>query len=71
MDAELKQRLVKMESHLVHIEHLVDQLNEVVTEQSRTLDRLKSQLMRQGQTIESFELERIKDTKSRPPHSAP
>lgn len=62
------QRLEKIEAHLAHLEHQVEQLNEVVIEQGKTVTSLKKQLQRQSQTLESIELDRIKSTNPKPPH---
>ena len=68
MEKEIAARLERIESHLVHLEHLVDQLNQVVTDQGRQLARLQSQQQKISTTIESIELERIKGTNAKPPH---
>ena len=68
MDKELAERLEKMESHLAHLEHQFDQLNQVVLEQSRHFARVVAAQQKVSQTIESIELQRIKDTNPRPPH---
>ena len=68
MDKELAQRLEKLESHLAHLEHLYDQLNQVVLEQSRQLTKLQTHQQKISQTVESIELERIKSTNTKPPH---
>lgn len=68
MDNETAARLEKLESHLAHLEHLVDQLNQVVTDQSRQFARLQTQQQRLSATLETIELERVKATNSKPPH---
>src|SRR5262245_60649096 len=65
MDRELSERLKKVESNLAHLEHLYDQLNQVVLEQTRVLSKLVAQQQRISQ---AFELERIKATQQKPPH---
>jgi len=60
--------LKKLESHIAHLEHQVEQLNEVVIEQGKVVDRLKKEVQRQTKTMETLELERIKDTNAKPPH---
>ncbi len=66
---ETIQRIERLEAHVAHLEHQVDQLNEVLVEQGRTMDQLKKQVQRQAVTLESIELERIKATNPKPPHS--
>ena len=68
MDKELAEWLEKIESHLAHLEHLFDQLNQVVLEQGRGLARLQAQQKKISQTVETIELERIKTTNPKPPH---
>ena len=68
MDRELSERLEKVESNLAHLEHLYDQLNQVVLEQTRTLSKMAAQQQRISQTVETIELERIKATQQKPPH---
>jgi uncharacterized coiled-coil protein SlyX len=68
MENELARRLEKMESSLAHLEHQYDQLNQVVLEQSKQLSKLQALQQKVSQTVENIELERIKDTNSKPPH---
>jgi uncharacterized coiled-coil protein SlyX len=68
MEQELAERLDKVESHLAHLEHQYDQLNQVVLEQARQLAKLQAWQQRVSETVESLELERIKATNPRPPH---
>lgn len=68
MNDEVAARFERLESHIAHLEHLTEQLNGVVTDQSRQLDHLKKLLQRQAETIETIELERIKSTNPKPPH---
>jgi uncharacterized coiled-coil protein SlyX len=58
----------KIEAHLAHVERQVEQLNEVVVEQSKEIDRLKLQLRRVSETMETMEVDRIKSTNAKPPH---
>ena len=68
MDQDLAERLTRIESHFAHLEHLYEQLNQVVLEQGRQLTKLTSQQSRISETVESIERERIKETNPRPPH---
>jgi uncharacterized coiled-coil protein SlyX len=68
MDKELAERLEKIESHVAHLEHLYEQLNQVVLEQGRELTRMQAQQQRISRTVETMELERIKSTNQKPPH---
>ena len=68
MEKELAERLNKIETHLAHLEHLFDQLNQVVLEQGRSIGKMQSQQQKITQTVETIELDRIKSTNSKPPH---
>jgi SlyX protein len=68
MADEISQRIEKLESHVVHLEHQVDQLNDVVTGQNKLLERLKREVQRQSSAMETMELERIKANNAKPPH---
>ncbi len=68
MDKEIGERLEKVETNLAHLEHLYDQLNQVVLEQARLLARLQAGHQQVSHTVESMELERIKGTNPKPPH---
>ena len=48
MNDEILQRLGRIESHVAHLEHQVEQLNGVIIEQGRMVEHLKKQLQRQS-----------------------
>jgi SlyX protein len=68
MADENSRRTEKIESNLAHLEHQVEQLNGVVIEQGKLLERLKKEVQRQSRAMESLELERIKGNNAKPPH---
>jgi uncharacterized coiled-coil protein SlyX len=68
MNDELSQRLERVEAHSAHLERQVEQLNEVVIEQGKLVDRLKKEVQRQSAAMETLELERMKATNPKPPH---
>jgi uncharacterized coiled-coil protein SlyX len=68
MNDELSQRLERVEAHSAHLERQVEQLNEVVIEQGKLVDRLKKEVQRQSAAMETLELERKKATNPKPPH---
>ena len=68
MNDELAQRLEKVESHLAHLEHQVDQLNDVLIEQGGLVERLKKEVQRQSALLRTQELDRIKANNPKPPH---
>ena len=68
MNEELSTRLGKIESHLAHLEHQVEQMNSVIMAQDKLLERLKKEVQRQSSNMETLELERIKSNNPKPPH---
>jgi SlyX protein len=68
MQEENSQRIYKLESHLAHLEHQVEQLNGVVIEQGKLLDRLKKETQRQSGIMQTLDLERMKSNVQKPPH---
>jgi SlyX protein len=68
MTDETSQRFEKLEAHVAHLERQVEELNEVIIEQGKLVDRLKKEVQRQSATMETMELERIKSNITKPPH---
>ena len=68
MNDETSQRLERIEANLAHLEHQVEQLNEVIIGQGKELESLKKLVLRQAATMESLEMDRIKATNPKPPH---
>jgi uncharacterized coiled-coil protein SlyX len=68
MADETSRRVEKIEAHVAHLEHQVEQLNDVVTRQDKLLERLKKEVQRQSSAMQTFELDRIKANNSKPPH---
>lgn len=68
MSDETNQRFEKLEMNIAHLEHQVEQLNEVLIDQSKLVERLKKEVQRQSATMETMELERIKANNPKPPH---
>lgn len=68
MNDETSQRFEKLEAHIAHLERQVEELNEVLVDQSKLVERLKKEVQRQSATMETMELERIKANNSKPPH---
>jgi uncharacterized coiled-coil protein SlyX len=69
--AELEQRLARVEAALAHVEKQADELNTVVIEQGRLLARIQKRLEQLGETLESQELDRARNTQQKPPHWMP
>ena len=68
MNDEPSQRLEKIEANFTHLEHQVEQLNQVIIEQGKVVEMLRRHAQKQSQALESIEMERIKATNARPPH---
>jgi uncharacterized coiled-coil protein SlyX len=66
--AELSERITRLESHIAHVEHQVEQLNEVVIVQGKTIDRLLKQVQLQSRALQTFQLEQTKANNPKPPH---
>jgi uncharacterized coiled-coil protein SlyX len=71
MNDDISNRLEKIESHVAHLERQVEQLNEVVIEQAKMIERLKKEVQRQSSTMKTFELDQIKSNNPKPPHYGP
>lgn len=61
-------RIDRLESSLAHLEHQVEQLNGVIIEQGKLLERLKKEVQRQSTAMQTMELERVKANIQKPPH---
>jgi uncharacterized coiled-coil protein SlyX len=68
MNEETSARLGKIESNLAHLEHQFEELNGVIIEQGKLLERLKKEVLRQSTAMETIEMERIKSNNTKPPH---
>ena len=68
MSDEITQRFEKLEAHIAHLERQVEQLNEVIIEQGKLVERLKKEVQRNTTAMETMELERIKSNITKPPH---
>ena len=61
-------RMEKLESNLAHLEHQVEEMNCVLIDQGKLLDRLKKEVQRQNTAMQTLELERIQSNNQKPPH---
>ena len=68
MSDETSQRLERIEANVAHLEHQVEQLNGVIIEQGKLVERLKREVQKQSTLLEAQELERIKSNNPKPPH---
>jgi len=60
-------QIQKLETSLAHLEYQVEQLNSVVIEQGKLLERLKKEVQRESRTMENIELQALKDNNQKPP----
>ncbi len=68
MNDEFSARLSQIESHVTHLEHQVEQMNTVIIEQGKLLERMKKEVQRTSGAMETLEMERIKANNAKPPH---
>ena len=68
MNDEIFERLQRLETHVAQLEHQTDQLNDVIIQQGKAIDRLKKEVQRQSTLLQGVELERIKSNNPKPPH---
>ena len=68
MADEHSRRTDKIESHVAHLEHQLEQINGVVIEQGKILERLRKEVQRQSAAMQTMELDRIKMNQQKPPH---
>ena len=68
MNNEISERFARLESHIAHLEHQVEELNGVVIEQAKLIERMRKQVQLHARTLETSEIERVKDTNPKPPH---
>ncbi|TWU43049.1 hypothetical protein Q31b_20840 [Novipirellula aureliae] len=70
-DSNVDDRLINFEMHIAHLQRVVDQLNEVVTEQAKRQDRMQNTINQLQNKIKEMKVE--KETSSdpldeKPPH---
>lgn len=68
MADENSRHIDKLEANLAHLEHQVEQLNGVIIEQGKLLERLKKEVQRQSTAMQTMEMERVKANIQKPPH---
>jgi uncharacterized coiled-coil protein SlyX len=68
MSDDTQARFSKLESHLAHLERQVEELNGVIIEQGKVIDRLRKQVNLHSQTLETSLLDQMKANNPRPPH---
>lgn len=68
MNKEISERFARLESHIAHLEHQVEELNGVVIEQAKLIGRMCKQVQLHARTLETSEIEQVKANNPRPPH---
>jgi uncharacterized coiled-coil protein SlyX len=68
MNDDTPARLGQIESHIAHLERQVEELNDVIIEQGKLLERMKKEVQKQSSAMQTMELERIKGNVQKPPH---
>jgi uncharacterized coiled-coil protein SlyX len=68
MNEEISERFSRLESHIAHLEQQVEELNGVVIEQGRVIERLRKQVQLQARALETSVVEQVKANNPRPPH---
>ncbi|MFN3407994.1 MAG: SlyX family protein [Limisphaerales bacterium] len=62
------ERLTRLESHLAYLERQVEELNGVVIEQGKVIERLRKQVQLQARTLERSLLDEARARNPKPPH---
>ena len=68
MSDDQSRRIDKIETSVAHLEHQLEQINGVVIEQGKLLERLKKEMQRQSNAMQTLELDRINSNQQKPPH---
>ena len=68
MNEEISERFARLESHVAHLEHQVEELNGVVIQQAKIIERMRKQLQMQARTLETSQIEEAKANNPKPPH---
>ena len=68
MNNETAERFARLESHIAHLEHQAEELNGVVVEQGKIIERLRKQVQLHSRTLETSVIEQVKANNPKPPH---
>ena len=68
MNEEILERFARLESHIAHLEHQVEELNGVVIEQGKVIERMRKQVQLHARTLETSVIEQTKANNPKPPH---
>jgi uncharacterized coiled-coil protein SlyX len=68
MDEPTSQRILRLETHIAHLERQYEQLNEVVVQQGRLLGRLQKEFGKTSDAVQQMEMERVRANNQKPPH---
>jgi len=64
----MEKRIIELEKKVTFMDHKLDELNEVIIDQSKTINELKSQLTKVNDQISSGDLVRRLEDEEPPPH---
>jgi SlyX protein len=64
----MDQNLVELENRISYLERYIDELNEVVIEQGKTIDRIKWELKTMRDKSESSPVDPSRPADEKPPH---
>jgi len=68
MSEDISERFARLESHVAHLEHQVEELNGVIIEQGKVVERLRKQVQLHARTLETSVVEQAKANNPKPPH---
>lgn len=68
MNEDTSERFARLESHIAHLEHQVEELNGVVIDQGKVIERLRKQVQLHARTLETSQVEQVKANNPKPPH---
>jgi len=64
----MEKRIIELEKKVTFMDQRLEELNEVIVDQSKTIDELKSQLTKVNDQISSGDLVRRLEDEDPPPH---
>ena len=64
----MEKRIIELEKKVTFMDQKLEELNEVIIDQSKTIDKLKSQLTNMNDQISSGDLVRKLEDEDPPPH---
>ena len=71
VEADVNERMTRIETSLAELERLCDELNKIVIAQGKALHRMGQRQQQISDTMVTMEMDRIKSTNAKPPHYGP